>query len=215
MDRPDAPLLSLLVANGITIALALVQDWSLGTVLAVYWFQSVTIGLFTVVRLLGVPPGADGRGRFQGVALAGFFALHYGLFHLVYLVFIATFAFTGMYGFADPLGIALGCTVFFLNHLVSYLWYRPREAEAPMQIFAEPYARIVPMHLTIIAGGFVTALLPGAPGSRLVLLLFLLLKTGADVVAHQKKHAQAVSVSAAAPVAARSSPSPAPADDEG
>ncbi len=187
MDRPDPPLLALLFANGITIVLALLQDWSLGTVLVVYWFQSVTIGLFTVVRLLG----ADGRGRFQGLALAGFFTLHYGLFHLVYLVFILTFAFTGMYGLADPLGIALGCAVFFANHLISYLWYRPRETEAPMQIFAEPYARILPMHLTIIAGGFVSAILPGEAGSRLVLLLFLLLKAGADVVAHQRKHARA------------------------
>jgi hypothetical protein len=212
MDRPDLPLLSLLFANGITIALALLQDWAVGTLLAVYWFQSVTIGLFAIVRLLGVPPGVDGRGRLQGIALAGFFALHYGLFHLVYLIFIVTFALTGMYGLADPLGIALGCAVFFGNHLVSYLWYRPRETEPPMQIFAEPYARIVPMHLTIIAGGFVTALLPGEVGSRLVLLLFLLLKTGADVAAHQKKHARAAPASTPAPVAGPS-PSPAPLDE--
>ena len=46
------------------------------------------------------------------------------------------------------------------------------------------------MHLTIIFGAFVTAAVPGATGTRLVLLLFLLLKTGADVVAHQRKHAR-------------------------
>jgi hypothetical protein len=203
MDRPDLPLLSLLLANAITIALALLQDWPLGTVLAVYWFQSVTIGLFTIVRLLGVPDSGEGRQRYKGIALAGFFALHYGLFHLVYLVFIAAFALTGTYGIPDPLGIALGCAVFFVNHLVSFLWYRPREEASPEAIFSEPYSRIVPMHLTIIAGGFLTAMLPGATGTRLVLLLFLLLKTGADVVAHQRQHARTAAASAPAPTAAR------------
>lgn len=202
MDRPDLPLLSLLLANGITIALALVQDWALGTVLVVYWFQSVTIGLFTFVRLLTLPGGADGGRRLRGLALAGFFAAHYGLFHVVYLVFLAAFILSGTYGVADPLGIAFGCAVFFANHLVSFLWYLPREEESADAIFAEPYARIVPMHLTIILGAFVTAALPGALGSRLVLLLFLLLKTGTDVVAHQRKHARAVPASSAAPGAA-------------
>ena len=203
MDRPDLPLLSLLLANAVTIALALLQDWPLGTVLAVYWFQSVTIGLFTFVRLLGVPAGGDGRERFKGIALAGFFAVHYGLFHLVYLVFLVSFALTGTYGIADPLGIALGCAVFFANHLVSFLWYRPREEASPEAIFAEPYARIVPMHLTIIFGAFLTAMLPGATGTRLVLLLFLLLKTVADVAAHLKKHARTAPASAPTPAAAR------------
>lgn len=203
MDRPDLPLLSLLLANTVTIALALLQDWPLGTVLGVYWFQSVTIGLFTFVRLAGVPARGDGRERFKGIALAGFFAVHYGLFHFVYLVFLVSFALTGTYGTPDPLGIALGCAVFFVNHLVSFLWYRPREEASPEAIFSEPYARIVPMHLTIIFGAFVTAMLPGATGTRLVLILFLLLKTVADIAAHMKKHARTSPASAPTPAAAR------------
>ena len=203
MNRQDLPLLSLLAANGVTILLALLQDWNLSTVLGVYWFQSVAIGFFTLVRLLGVPAGDSGWSRLPSLFLAGFFAVHYGLFHVVYLVFLGAFVLSGTYGVADPLGIAIGCAVFLVNHLVSFLWYRPRE-EAPMEVFAEPYARIVPMHLTIILGAFVTAALPGALGTRLVLLLFLLLKTGADVVAHQKKHARAAPGAAPSPAAAQS-----------
>lgn len=206
MDRPDLPLLSLVLANGVTIILALLQDWAPGTVLAIYWFQSVTIGLFTFTRLLGIRefPGAGGRtGRLPGLFLAGFFAVHYGLFHLVYLVFLAGFVLTGTYGIADLPGIALGCVVFLLNHLVSFLWYRPREEATASAIFMEPYARIVPMQLTIIFGAFVTMMVPGAAGTRLVLLLFLLLKTGADVAAHLKKHARTAPVSAPAPAVAR------------
>lgn len=47
------------------------------------------------------------------------------------------------------------------------------------------------MHITIIAGESATTMLAGASGTRLVLLLFLLLKTGAHVAAHLKKHARA------------------------
>lgn len=153
MDRPDLPLLTLLVANGVTIALALLQNWDLGALLAAYWFQSVAIGFFTLVRLLGVPAGDSGWSRLPSLFLAGFFAVHYGLFHLVYLVFLTGFFLAGSGGAPDYAGIALGCAVFLANHLVSFLWYRPREEAAPAAIFAEPYARIVPMHITIIAGG--------------------------------------------------------------
>ena len=213
MDRPDLPLLSLLLANGVTIVLALLQDWNLSTVLAVYWFQSVAIGFFALVRLLAVPAGDGGWSRLPSFFLAAFFAVHYGLFHLVYLVFLTGFFLAGSIGEADLPGIALGCAVFLVNHLVSFLWYRPREETAPAAIFTEPYARIVPMHITIIAGGFVTALLPGALGTRLVLLLFLLLKTAADVIAHQRKHARAAP--AVIPLAAsRPAPSPAPVEPE-
>lgn len=213
MDRPDLPLLSLLVANGVTIVLALLQDWDLGTVLAVYWFQSVAIGFFTLVRLLGTPAGDGASSRLPSLFLAGFFTVHYGLFHLVYLVFLTGFFLGGTVGAADLAGIALGCAAFLVNHLVSFLWYRPREETAPAAIFAEPYARIVPMHIAIIAGGFATTMLPGAAGPRVVLLLFLLLKTGVDVAAHLKKHARAAPASR--PLAtARSAPPPAPAEPE-
>ena len=212
MNRQDLPLLSLLAANGVTILLALLQDWNLSTVLGVYWFQSVAIGFFTLVRLLAVPAGDGGLSRLPSLLLAAFFAVHYGLFHLVYLVFLTGFFLAGSIGDVDVPGITLGCAVFLVNHLVSFLWYRPREEAAPAAIFAEPYARILPMHLTIIGGGFASAMLPGAAGTRLVLLLFLLLKTGVDVAAHLKKHAGAAP--GAAPPATRPAPSPVPVKSE-
>ena len=212
MNRQDLPLLSLLAANGVTILLALLQDWNLSTVLGVYWFQSVAIGFFTLVRLLAVPAGDGGLSRLPSLLLAAFFAVHYGLFHLVYLVFLTGFFLAGSVGDVDVPGITLGCAVFLVNHLVSFLWYRPREEAAPAAIFAEPYARILPMHLTIIGGGFASAMLPGAAGTRLVLLLFLLLKTGVDVAAHLKNHAGAAP--GAAPPATRPAPSPVPVKSE-
>lgn len=186
----DPPLLALLVANGVTIALAVLQRWELGTVLLVYWCQSVTIGVFTVARILEAGDAADRSRPIRRLFLAGFFMVHYGLFHLVYLVFIATFALFGTYGISDPLAILAGAGVFFVNHLVSFLWFRGREVHNPEAIFVEPYHRIVPMHLTIILGGVAAGLVSGygIDASLAMVLLFLVLKTAADVWTHQRQH---------------------------
>ena len=42
----DRSVRSLILANGITIALALILRWELGPLMWVYWAQSVTIGIF-------------------------------------------------------------------------------------------------------------------------------------------------------------------------
>ena len=48
----DIPLLFLILVNAATIVLALAENWDLGVLLFVYWFQSVIIGLFTAIRIL-------------------------------------------------------------------------------------------------------------------------------------------------------------------
>ena len=61
-----------------------------------------------------------------------------------------------------------------------------------MEIFVRPYARIIPMHLTIIGGGFLLAFAGGAgmDANRLGVLFFLCLKTLMDMEGHQRKHRQ-------------------------
>ena len=209
------PVLLLIAANLFTIVLALVQGWNFATVILVYWFQSVTIGFFTVMQILTFP--ADGAwgaspetrmrmgsrsfpmaGPITGIrkmGVAGFFTLHYGLFHPVYLGFIPMDAFvtgTGLQGIPD---ILIACVFFFANHLYSFLFYRSHdegERMTLMEIFVRPYARIIPMHLTIIGGGFLLAFAGGAgmDANRLVVLFFLCLKTLMDMEGHQRKHRQ-------------------------
>ncbi len=48
-----------------------------------------------------------------------------------------------------------------------------------------PYARVIPMHLTIVIGGHFTK------GSQGALILFLALKTIADLIMHMIEHAEA------------------------
>ncbi len=96
--------------------------------------------------------------------------------------------------FADP-GLWLSCGLFFANHLYSYLSFRgqgPRGSDYMNEQFFSPYARIIPMHLTIIFGAILLLVLQalGIMTTLPVLVLFLLLKTRMDVSAHLRKHGQ-------------------------
>lgn len=207
----STPLLSLIAANVVTIALAIVEQWDLGAVLFIYWFQSVTIGLFTALSILSLDSGelsglvtarAEGAGANLGdmgrvlgygkFLMAGFFALHYGLFHWGYLSFLTDFGLVEGRIF-DP-AVLLACGLFVANHAYSFLHHRHGErltGDYLKELIVSPYYRIVPMHLTIIVGGFATIFLGflGIDATIYVLLFFLVAKTYADVRMHLDKHA--------------------------
>lgn len=134
-----------------------------------------------------------------------FFALHYGFFHFGYAVFLL--AFTAMGGDSgvvpmtientgevvdvavgtvgpwDRLWIAALAVSFWQSHRASHREHVDADLRGSPNIgklMLLPYARVIPMHLTIIFG----AILGGA-GS---ILLFGSLKTAADVVMHKAEH---------------------------
>jgi hypothetical protein len=204
-------LLSLLTANLITIVLAVLENWDLATILFIYWAQSVIIGIFTFITLLtadtsalaadmgkaqaaagGSPVAGERYVWFYKAILAGFFALHYGLFHWGYYSFIVESGMFGPLDFASA-GIWASCGIFLANHLYSFLYHRNREPQGAMfftRVFFEPYNRIIPMHMTIIFGSILVLALGffGIPAMLPVLVLFLLLKTRMDIVQHLRKH---------------------------
>ena len=76
--------------------------------------------------------------------------------------------------------------VFFFNHRYSYIEHRDHDRTRKPNIgniMFFPYVRIFPMHLTILAGGAFGGASTGT------LILFLGLKTAADVVMHKVEHA--------------------------
>jgi hypothetical protein len=82
--------------------------------------------------------------------------------------------------------------MFFANHLYSYFAYKPgwtHTTDVIGQIFL-PFRRIVPMHMTIIFGGFLLLILQfaGIQSTLPVLILFLVIKTWVDAGAHLDKH---------------------------
>jgi len=185
--------LFLLLSNLVTIVVAVADGWSLAEVMWIYWAQSVVIGFSNWRRMLHLtsfstagftsnnkpvpetPAGARG--------VAAFFALHYGFFHLVYFFFLAANR-GGSAGMNIPAAV-LCVAVFIVNHLFSYrhnleadLGRRPNIGT--MMFF--PYARIIPMHITIIMAG------DRDDTSTGMLVLFLGLKTLADLIMHMVEH---------------------------
>ncbi len=213
---------SLIAVNLINIVMAVVFKWNVYDVMLVYWFQSVSIGIFTFFKLFTYPIEQIEREMDQGnvieindqavkspkavkIMISGFFALHYGFFHLVYIIFIVGFALSE--GFPLNLfGGLIGALLFFVNHFYSYLFYKDEaknietgefdfnQSTAGLSIadiFSKPYTRIIPIHLTIMAGGFISHLITGGSfQNMIILLIFMGLKTIMDVMAHKKKHKQ-------------------------
>ncbi len=186
----DRSLWFLLLANGVTTILAVTQNWNLVALLWVYWFQNLVIGFFHFRRILSlrefstkgftmnnrpVEPTEETKHR-----VARFFLVHYGGFHFVYFMFLLVFSQSGGLSPADLIYIVPTALLFLGNHIYSYRYNKPRVIGKQNigTIMMYPYARVVPMHLTVILG-FVF--------SR-GLLLFLLLKTLADVIMHIVEH---------------------------
>ena len=179
-------LIALLAANLLPLAGALLFGWDLGLILLLYWAESAIILLFSLVKV----------GLVAGVAAAfliPFFIVHAGIFMLVHLVFIATLFVdrpdAGWLSFARDLGLA--AVVLFASHFVSFLQNVVRRSERAANaqaVMVGFYGRIVVMQLTIIAGGFLTLAL-GSPIWALALLV--LLKTGADAMAHLRERRKA------------------------
>ncbi len=185
----DPSLWLLLVSNIVTIYFAIIEHWNPATVLLIYWFQSVIIGLFNFVRILELKEFSTEGFGFNGRPAAPtsttryfsafFFLFHYGIFHLIYLAFIMTDTFGEKPSASELRYILFTALLFFVTHLFSYIFYRYRDTQKQNigSVMARPYARIIPMHLTLIFGAF---------GG--VLPLFLVLKTLADVIMHIVEH---------------------------
>ena len=192
LNLRDISLLPLLVSNGLTIWWAARDHLSLQTVMMIYWGQSVAIGVVNVLRILALRDYSTGDFRLGGplspsagtkLKVAGFFTLHYGFFHVVYLVFILAAMTRGGVDVNVPF-VLYGAALFAGTDLAALAlhWNAETRGRNLGQVMFAPYLRIVPMHLAIIFGGFVNY----HPG--LTLGLFQGLKTLADMFTHLVQH---------------------------
>lgn len=149
-------------------------------VIWIYWFQSVIIGLFNFMDIMSIERSDNKDAALANTTaesnskgcLAWFFLMHYGIFHLVYFVFL-----TVSYASGTQLKVVLlGVAAFLLEATMSFIRRRPaiKSGSLPAGIlFIVPYLRVVPMHLTILAPSF----FGWAPS-----MLFIVLKTIADIL---------------------------------
>jgi hypothetical protein len=196
----DGSVWALVGANAFALGVALWQGWGAAPLMLVYWCQNVAIGIANVLRILSLDRFSTENFTINNkpvqptpavkVQVALFFAVHYGGFHLGYLIFIAS----GREGAAiEWRWVALCALVFALDHLWSFLYNVELDRRGTPNIgtfMFMPYLRIVPMHLTILLGGMLFH-------GTLALVLFCALKTAADVAMHLVEHAQLQKVRAA------------------
>jgi hypothetical protein len=191
----------LIFSNVIVIFFAIVDNLSALEVLWIYWIQSVIIGVFNFVKIISLKEFSTKNFRSSGKELQAtkatkistgiFFLFHYGFFHVVYAMFIGGFSEIGKTSTSGSMHNYLWFTslVFFVSYLIEYIQsFRNPPEEIPNlgAVMFAPYLRIIPMHITIVLGGFI-----GMIGSLLnvginfsIIILFVGIKTFVDLLTH-------------------------------
>jgi hypothetical protein len=185
----------------------LLGGWSVFAVMALFWVENVVIGVFNLAKILtsGVRSGVGGV---IGALFTGaFFTVHYGMFTAVHGIFVvalfggentgqglngsASGLFTPLFKMidrlvADPDGV-LAIAAVVIAHAIAYgRWViATREEPTPIpQLMSAPYGRIVVLHITLIAGGFLVMALNAPTLGALVLiglkLIYDVATAGAD-----------------------------------
>ncbi|HMO32555.1 MAG TPA: DUF6498-containing protein [Lacibacter sp.] len=170
----------LLLFNCYLMGYYIVYPDSFGTIIWIFWLQSVLIGVFTFLDLLTIrnpdPKSMSINGKPVGKSQMGcsalFFLFHYGVFHLIYGIILLT-----EYGRGTNFKVVLlSGAAFLLEGTRQFvLQRRARKRGRPVDVgklFFTPYLRIIPMHLTILLPSFL-----GIATS----IIFLLFKTVADL----------------------------------
>ena len=183
----DLSLWALIVSK--VIVWALIEGWQLAIVVWVYWAQSVFIGILWFFKILTlkefstksieINEKAVEATTCTKIRLAFIFLAHYGFFHLGYAFFL----------FLDFKPVRIGpvlfmAGLFLVYQCFSFFYNRKWEGKRKPNIgkmMCFPYARIIPMHLTILFGGILSW---GTFEGKMTLAFFMLLKTFADVIMH-------------------------------
>ena len=203
--KKDKSAAVLVFSNTIVIIFALTQNWNLLILMLGYWLQSVIIGFFNFVKIVSLKEFSVKGLKINNkkveatkktkMSVAFFFVLHYGFFHLVYFGFFMGFIAENqdLNLTKEISSILIMGIIFFFNHLFSF-WYNKGEFKEKKpnigKIMLFPYARIIPMHLTVMAyvGFIIFSSIAGFELYFIPLILFLFFKTMADLIMHIIEH---------------------------
>ena len=123
----DKSAIVLVISNCIVILFALFEKINASEIIWLYWAQSVFIGIFAFLKIRslkvfntknlyikGKPAKPDEKTKQH---LSWFFAFHYGLFHIAYLIFLIGVFRVSLFSL---LFILAGVIIFFFNHYYSH-----------------------------------------------------------------------------------------------
>ncbi len=182
------------------IALGYKDAWlSMETVIWIYFFQSVLIGIGNTIRMACLKDFTTENFQVNGQSVEPtsktkwtstiFFMLHYGFFHFVYFIFLIVMS-AGNVSKIDFRMIGINILIIAGNTLMS-TWSNiiqdRDEKPAISGMFFTPYLRIVPMHIFIILGMTrkvnLEIVLP-VIGLIKIFYVFLILKLFSDLLMH-------------------------------
>lgn len=187
----SSSMISLILANILMIIWAIIEGWNITNIIWIYWFQSVVIGIFQAKKMLDLKEFSTKGLKMNNkpvlptkigkLSVVIFFCFHYGFFHFVYLIFLV-----GILKNVIWTSVFIISIIFFINHLFSYMRNKREDSKKIKNIgnmMFLPYARIIPMHLIILLA------IPFS-GSLILLIIFMILKTIADVIMHIAEHSK-------------------------
>jgi len=187
MKKIDSDTVFIIIANLTTLLGVIFLNWSLFSVLFLYWLESAIIGFFNMVKMIIAPSYLgdyrdsedykNGRIdskkiRFLKTILIPFFVIHYGIFmigHLFFIYFVsfAPYIFTHNGYFPKDIGfsyeIFLPLLMLLFSHGFSFFKNFIVEKEylkvSAINLMFAPYGRIILMHLTLFLGAGIATFL--------------------------------------------------------
>ncbi len=184
----------LILANLIPLFGVLFLGWNIGQIILLYWLESGIVGFYNILKMLLAPYRQYIQPKF---ILIPFFIVHYGGFMAGHLLFILFFlqdpnVSGNLLSLTTPLNylanLKLAFISFFISHGISfvtnYLYGEERKNAGVDQLMAQPYRRIVIMHITIILGFMLTARLGHPIG---LIIVWIILKIIADLLSHLRE----------------------------
>lgn len=199
MNRILTPsILVLLVTDLVPVLGILFWNWDLFLLLVLYWSETAIIGFWMAFAAVRYPP--DGEHRASIVPIIAFFTVHAGGFMAAHLFFLwALFAgqwTTRIHSMGDFLhlvvfqsGLWLPLLAMFTARGVTTWLDRAQAQTSPPRIppiFAF-YARIVVMHVTIIAGGILLQNYGNIAPLLILIGLKITIDTGFEVFVARKQ----------------------------
>lgn len=178
------PILSLIIANCISIYGVLFLGWSTTNILILYWLENIVIGMFNILKMWFAEHDALPMKLFYSL----FFLIHYGMFTAIQGAFVLIFTFKK---FHLPTSFLTPVIPLYLSHGISFIFnYIGKQENSKItveQLMLTPYKRIFIMQVTLVLG----AMLVYQLGNNIAMLVLLvILKTGVDVFSHKKEHEQ-------------------------
>ena len=189
---------TLITANLLAIATALASDMQLAELMLVFWVQSIVIGVSFAIRIRSMQQSIEeslnldhpasrqiwgsvpGRHRSN---LRGF-VFFYGVIHALFLWFLIDMQPRSAQETAATIGFWICAAAFAANHAYSLRANLNLERLGALRVntlLLLPFARIAPMHITLVLGATIAKGMAG-------LVLFCALKTLADAAMHVVEH---------------------------